>query len=268
MQPGMQPDDIHTILGRFNHWAGEQTANGNGHRKGVKSPGVQEIPYEEALRRVRNRKAGEAAGTVAAKPAIEDRPPVAAEKTDPMQPSATNTAVESKVRSTEKSMRGAAGRAQAKKKTARIAKAATTEPKKQPRKPERKAQAAPAQEFRQVLAKTVRQTKPAVRPAVKKEKGRDQRVSVRLSRAEEHRLQSCAAKAGVTVSEYLRVRALEGATEPAGMARRTAADAIDAEEAAIAAPVPAKAARTGLGDWLALLRNRFLASPVRFAERA
>jgi hypothetical protein len=265
MQPGMQPDDIHTILGRFNHWAGEQTANGNGHRKGVQSPGVREIPYEEALRRVRTRKAAHPAPVVAAEPAIEDRPPVAAKKADPIESSATNTAVESKVRSTEKSMRGAVGRAQAKKKTARIAKAATPESKKQTRKPERKAQAAPAQEFRQVLAKTVRQAKPAVRPAVKKEKGRDQRVSVRVSRAEEHRLQACAAKAGVTVSEYLRMRALEGATEPAAMARRTA---IDAEEAALAARVPAKAAKTGLGDWLALLRNRFLASPVRFAERA
>lgn len=286
MQPGTNPEDIHTILSRFNHWAGTETANGNGHAKlpkglGLASPnaspnadsdaGVREIPYDEAMRRLRNRKPG-APARVAAQPAVAAAQPVTAKETAPAaetkEPAARETALEIKARSAEKSMRRASGRAPSAKKTpeAKIAKAVTSKPKptKQTREPERKTQAAPAQEFRQVLAKTVRRAK----PAVKKETGRDQRVSVRLSRAEEHCLQTCAAKAGVTVSEYLRMRALESAVPPARSTHRAAAGTISAEEAASAAPAPARPAKSSLGDWLALLRNRFLASPGRFAERA
>jgi hypothetical protein len=115
---------------------------------------------------------------------------------------------------------------------------------------------APAPEFRRALALSIGEAKRAGNPSRAKDKGRAQRVSVRLSRAEERQLQAGAAKAGVTVSEYLRMCALETADAPHG---KTAVEA---------APQPAKPARSGLGDWIALLRNRFLASPVRFAERA
>ena len=58
MQPAANPDDIHTILSRFQTWA-EQPANGNGngHKNGAGPlEGVREIPYEEAMRQHRNRR--------------------------------------------------------------------------------------------------------------------------------------------------------------------------------------------------------------------
>jgi len=272
MQQGTNPEDIHTILSRFNHWADGSTANGNGHVKPLKGldPAVREIPYEEAMRMMRSRRGGGVARAAAAPAASEEPQEVVAEAAapaaEPAKTAGMDPILESNVRRTEKSLRRVPGKAPATKRATQIAKAPATKPKKQARKAERDVEAAPAQEFRQVLEKTVRKAKPAARAAVKKEKGRDQRVSVRLSRAEEHRLQTCAAKAGVTVSEYLRMRALEGAAAPVGIAHHVAADAID--EGAAASAAPATPAKSGLGDWLALLRNRFLASPGRFAERA
>lgn len=268
MQPETKPEDIHTILSRFNHWADHPNANGHGHAKTPKGldAEVREIPYEEAMRMMRSRRGG-VARAAAARPASDVPRPVAAEEAAPAA-EPIRTVEMSKVRNAEKSMRRALGRAPAAKKAEAKAAAAAPQPKQKDRKPERKTQAAPSQEFRQVLAKTVRKAKPVARPAARKEKGRDQRVSVRLSRAEEQRLQVCAAKAGVTMSEYLRMRALEGAATPPGEARHVAAHAIHETAAAGAAAAPARPAKSGLADWLALLRNRFLASPGRFAERA
>jgi len=94
---------------------------------------------------------------------------------------------------------------------------------------------------------------------------RSQRVSVRLSPAEEKQLQESAAMAGITVSEYLRRRALGVglfSVEPTPVPLVTSA-ATAAPEAQTATASP----KTSVGEWIMLLRNRFLSSP-RFAERA
>ncbi|HTW47026.1 MAG TPA: hypothetical protein VMD92_03695 [Acidobacteriaceae bacterium] len=313
MQPGSNPEDIHTILSRFDRWAGKEHANGNGHAKKLDGlgDGVREIPYEEAMRRVRSRKAN---GVTTVQPAAET-PQKAAESDTPsnaagvplrlrtplVSPAQPQTAAPAQA--TERpvtSRRGTSARqksapqkkvvameikdclaAQPVKKSLRskpaakkAAPATAEKPRNEaaPRKPTRAtaagAQTRPPQEFRQVLAKSVRAAKPADKPARTREKGRDQRVSVRLSRGEEHRLQACAAKAGVTISEYLRMRALETGTQPTGSSPRATAAADHDKPAVEASPEPAKRPASGLGDWIALLRNRFLASPTRFAERA
>lgn len=125
-------------------------------------------------------------------------------------------------------------------------------------------------EFRQVLAKSVESRDSALPGKAAKinsgKKERDQRVSVRLSRGEERQLQQCAEQAGVTVSQYLRQRALtEQAARPGKSATIFAAEPI-AQASRVERAAAAKPA--GLGDWITLLRNRFLSSPGRFAERA
>ena len=79
MQPGTVPEDIDSILSRFHTWAEKQQAtNGNGsaHRNGNVADGptsseeVREIPYEEAIRRHRSRRAVQ---TPAAKPAVKKK---------------------------------------------------------------------------------------------------------------------------------------------------------------------------------------------------
>jgi hypothetical protein len=343
MQPGTNPEDIHTILSRFSEWAGEEPANGNGHAKKLKGlePGVREISYEEAMRLLRKRGAIGAAST-AAQPAAEPAPaaaqkaapaekPAALRKSDPSEPQASavetplplRTAAATAAMGTAAPARKVVSPAKTKRKTgARNAKAAplettkasigtarkklrpsivavkrtagagkAAEPKraiekqqiaiwkpkaeKRPttiRKQRRNGgygqQAERAPEFRQVLARSVHEAKPAARAVQTEEKGREQRVSVRLSRAEEKRLQACAASAGVTVSEYLRMRALEpDAAVPKSRAGGSAVTH-DKRKPVQAAPEATRPSRGGLGDWIALLRNRFLASPLRFAERA
>jgi hypothetical protein len=125
-------------------------------------------------------------------------------------------------------------------------------------------------EFRQVLAKSVESrgsAPPGKTAKIKTGKTeRDQRVSVRLSRDEERQLQQCAEQAGVTVSQYLRQCALKD--QPARRGKR--ADLV-AQELLMPASQPETAATAkpgGLGEWITLMRNRFLSSPARFAERA
>jgi hypothetical protein len=61
MQPGPNPEDINTILSRFQSWAdkhpSEGNGNGNGHKNGAGSDSeeIREIPYEEAIRQYRSR---------------------------------------------------------------------------------------------------------------------------------------------------------------------------------------------------------------------
>jgi hypothetical protein len=55
MQPAANPEDIHTILGRFHTWAGKNPGNGNGKSAAPETEGVREIPYEEAMRNFRRR---------------------------------------------------------------------------------------------------------------------------------------------------------------------------------------------------------------------
>lgn len=61
MQPGMSTDDLRAILGRYESWAAKQpgdgNGNGNGHKGGARAEEVREIPYEEAIRQYRTRRA-------------------------------------------------------------------------------------------------------------------------------------------------------------------------------------------------------------------
>lgn len=233
MQPAEKPDDIHTILSRFSNWSGKDSGK---RRASEADAGVREISYEEAIRKMRSRRAG-AGGATTPAPASA-APEEEAAHAAATAPPVANTATAPK--------------------TARVAHPRKTAPAKVSplkRKPPK------AAEFRQVLAKAVGQTASAGTAKVKKAE-RAQRVSVRLSKGEERQLQAYAAQAGVTVSEYLRTRALEGSAQrgPVGVrAEDAAARRVTAEPAAT---------KNALGGWITLLRNRFLSSPVRFAERA
>jgi hypothetical protein len=269
MQPGTNPEDIHTILSRFSHWAGEQTANGNGHRKKPKGldAGVREIPYEEAMRLMRSRKAARMPNLAAAQPvanAVEE----AVSALEQIGAVATKT----ENRSAQKSRKRAPGKEPTAKHSREVKAAKAEKPTLTSANGQRNAgratQPAPPPEFQKVLAKSVREAKSKKKSVPTRGKGRDQHVSVRLSRAEGIRLQACAAKAGVTVSEYLRTCALEAGSAPT---KSTASIAVVTPPGKKAAEPPAESPKrvgSGLGDWIALLRNRFLASPARFAERA
>lgn len=230
MQPAEKPDDIHTILSRFSNWSGKDSGK---RRASEADDGVREISYEEAIRKMRSRRAG-ARGATTPAPASA-APEEEAAHAAATAPPVANTATAPK--------------------TARVAHPRKTAPAKVSplkRKPPK------AAEFRQVLVKSVVRAETGT---VKKAE-RAQRVSVRLSKAEERQLQAYAAQAGMTVSEYLRTRALEGSAQrgPVGVrAEDAAARRVTAEPAAT---------KNALGGWITLLRNRFLSSPVRFAERA
>ncbi|HEX4007723.1 MAG TPA: hypothetical protein VHX60_16230 [Acidobacteriaceae bacterium] len=263
MQPGTNPDDIHTILNRFSSWSGKQSANGNGHK--VADEGVREIPYEEALRQLRTRRPAPAPrAEAAAAPAVETAASIPAKiapaNTAPAEPCKVSARrVPNAAKPAVRARPRAASAEVVALKPAPRSQAATKPSAVRPAKPRK----APPQEFRQVLAKSVRQTKsPAAKPAKPE---RAQRVSVRLSQAEEQQLQQFAAKAGVTVSEYLRRRALEALPASGGKKANLFAEPPAATQPIAAAPVQSKST---LGDWITLLRNRFLASPPRFAERA
>lgn len=131
-------------------------------------------------------------------------------------------------------------------------------------------------EFRQVLAKSLSAAtkRPTSNQAAKKKAApeRTRRITTRFSSAEERRLEKAAGQAGMTVSAYLRKCAL--ATEQA----RTIAQAPPAAKRHVRAATARPAVETQLfaqpattslvGGWLTLLRQRFLSSPARFAERA
>jgi hypothetical protein len=76
MQPGPNPEDINTILSRFQSWAekhpSEGNGNGNGHKNGAGSDSdeIREIPYEEAIRQYRSRHGQTPRRAAAAKPRI------------------------------------------------------------------------------------------------------------------------------------------------------------------------------------------------------
>ena len=95
---------------------------------------------------------------------------------------------------------------------------------------------------------------------------RNQRVSVRLSREEESQLQQRAAEAGVTVSQYLRRCAL--GDQPAQQVNGVGILALEQPSRQSASSSADAAKPSGFGEWITLLRNRFLSSQTRFAERA
>lgn len=308
MQPETNStEDLHSILNRFQTWSGKHTgpANGNGHKP---SEGVREIPYEEALRQVQSRRVTRvrrpADGVAAKQPEAQNSAakaeaggggalpcPVAASAQTPASVARGNAADGAGAETVETAMTAKTARKQAKKRpvaakeTAPMARAAAGAAKKavkrnpakasgrgSRRKLEtrvaaavKKARARRSPEFREVLARSV-ETKPAT---TKTRRAKEQRVSVRLSQAEERHLQECAKRAGMTVSAYLRERALGAmAAESATKIATRAAGTRSHSDALSAAPAAAAKSNSVLGDWIALLRNRFLASPVRFAERA
>ena len=127
--------------------------------------------------------------------------------------------------------------------------------------------------FKKVLAKAVRGAQSST-PAARKTappSDRDRRITTRFSAAEQRRLERAAAQSGLTVSAWLRHCALlaERASAPLSapapivQSARRALPAPPSEPTMFSTPAP-----SGLGNWLTLLRQRFLSSPARFSERA
>jgi hypothetical protein len=316
MQPEKKSDDIHTILSRFNNWSGKQ----NGETVQVLDEEVREIPYEEAIRRVRSRiragdtatpatkptervtsapvvAAGDVALPVAAASNDATATPAVAETAAPVQ--ATAQTERTAVKAVETLLKASMVRVPAAKKPAakrahkgkpRTAAAVVAAPVKKPvaraaAKTESKAApirknritakahdakptVAKPEEFRQVLAKSVRQGERVARSAKVKPVERKDCVLVPLSSGEKVRLRQCAAMAGVTVAVYLRMRALGMELPQSAPDLRTLAGTETQKTVAQAVPVEENQAHSGFGNWITLLRNRILASPARFAERA
>jgi hypothetical protein len=127
--------------------------------------------------------------------------------------------------------------------------------------------------FKKVLAKTVRngsQSRQSTRRAAAAP-DRNQRITTRFSAAEQRRLERAASQAGLTVSAWLRQCALHAEAGPArpipqtsiGKTEKAASLASPAGSTLFSTPAP-----SGLGNWITLLRQRFLSSPARFSERA
>jgi len=102
---------------------------------------------------------------------------------------------------------------------------------------------------------------------------RNRRITTRFSTAEERRIEKQAADAGLTVSAWLRHCALAQPGTQIGSSGKRAAKAEN--ERASTKPsnyqpetIFSQPTTSLLGNWLTLLRHRFLASPQRFAERA
>ncbi len=130
------------------------------------------------------------------------------------------------------------------------------------------ARAGKSLEFSEVLAESMQKRPATVRSRSTKEPERAQRISVRLSQTEERRLQECAQRAGMTVSAYLRERVLAGTIADSEASDTKRSTVTPLNSAATLAAAQQSRSNSVLGEWIALLRNRFLSSPVRFAERA
>jgi hypothetical protein len=132
-------------------------------------------------------------------------------------------------------------------------------------------------QFQQILANTVQQPKAALAPNNRREPDRTRRITTRFSRAEERRVEKCAAALGITVSAYLRRCALSALAQnpiqdssPADLpVKIMPAKARKASRQSTAAPLTGYTPPPSLfGGWLSLLRNRFLGPPIRFSEDA
>jgi len=259
-QPDAPSDDLHAILNRFRSWTGRLPAN----TKTLFGEGVREISCEEAMRLVRSRRAAQTSQP--SRPSqFSDVP-----KTDTASPvvmpapAPSGSAAVPAADALASGQPKAAPRARKRRETSAPATAptqarASAHPRRQP--------SQPAPQFRDVILRSA--AGPAASRARKaKAPERTQRVSVRLSAAEESLLLQEAAKSGITVSEYLRLRALPH--ETAHPKSKPPAMAIGSKHPVNPrpSPPPVQATRSSLGDWLALLRHRFLAAPARFAERA
>lgn len=299
-------EDLHSILNRFQTWAGKQPENHNGHKQN--SEGVHEIPMEEALRQLRSRRAKPATPTAERPPAPQ--PPIvpvaremkskAAAKSNPLSEAVTpavkraeapRPAAQAKPVAKASAAAGPAkNNAVAKQRTVQNAMAQAT----RPAAPTRKRVRRPGEAKPRVRRKAVQEGRPtAVKPGRKntprkaafrevlrrrvgeeradEKQDRRQRVSVRLSSAERRRLQQRAAAARLSISEYLRQSALQTETQLREIEQRRGRNRT--RESKSPAGVQLFASSTpqnnaGPGGWIALLRNRFLASPQRIAERA
>ena len=122
--------------------------------------------------------------------------------------------------------------------------------------------------FRSVLAKTVRSAPSSAQTAPKAlpKPDRDRRITTRFSAAEQRRLEQAAGQAGLSVSAWLRHCALQAemvSAPPSSSLKTGHRSRPPAEPTLFSTPAP-----SGLGNWLTLLRQRFLSSPARFSERA
>ncbi len=92
MRPGSDPEDIHTILNRFQNWAGKEPGNANGKSPALESDSVREVPYEEAMRHFQERHKTHPRRVVRAPaepaPPAEKAPPERAAAATPKQESA------------------------------------------------------------------------------------------------------------------------------------------------------------------------------------
>lgn len=294
-------EDLHSILNRFQSWAGKQPEDHTAHKP--KPAGVREIPMEEALRQLRSRRATSAAA-IADKAGMTQGPTVPQAPETKAETGSASISLNLPSVQAEKMGRNLPVAVRAKE-PLKLLPAATHPEKhvmKRKRAPDKKAQAsraaapvrakarkpgggrrlAPSKaaaqtrsttssfpslkavgkaEFRELLVRTVQPGEPD------RKQERRQRVSVRVSKAEERRLQQRARQAGLTVSDYLRRAALEAELSPSKAEHGQEC----ASRLTAAAPMFAASAHHNnslLGGWLGLLRNRFLASPTRFAERA
>jgi hypothetical protein len=264
MQPDSNSDNLHDILSRFTHWAGDRTGKTRPHAGEPDDSAicVREIPYEEALRRLRSQ---QGMGGVAQSPLVtqpphteepiaEDlpgEPPVFVPQPPPVTP------METMADSEEVSCP-----------TAEEASAAAV-PQMQLAPPHA---AAPTDltlpaVFRDALEKSVRAAKPAGKLAGTKKEGRDRHISVRFTRAEDERLQAGAAHAGMTVSEYLRMCALEWNPSPPPSRSDAAPGVPGARRSTSSAWQPPRHPKRGVRSWITLLRNRFLVPQAPFREQ-
>lgn len=266
--PPRRPEDIHSILSRFQAWTGNRSSS-NGHSE------IREIPMEQAIEEVRQRRRGAGTPAVVRVPPEFPRPEGKSEPDAKLRvpaavaaPAAEAPAQRPAKPAELKGKRPAQSPSKSPKRNAKMqsaaAKPAQPSGSKAFRARRQKPTAAPAdrQAFRELLTRNVR----AAAPAKGRGAERQQRISVRLSEQEEQRLQSAAAKAGLTVSEYLRRCALAGSTATPAASSHEPAASRPPRTPALFETSPAKT--SVLGDWISLLRNRFLASPARIAERA
>ncbi|HEX3987350.1 MAG TPA: hypothetical protein VHX13_12160 [Acidobacteriaceae bacterium] len=344
MQPGSQPDDIHTILSRFHTWTEKNPGNGNAKKLSPEPGSVREIPYEEAMNNFRQRHKSQtrrvpaaaappapdplsalsepvppkpdealpvpaaaapqpdAAPVVAvpvaeAKPtALARRPPAALARTAPVLPSSDSKPARKKTdsrakRATTQLMIPTVAPAQLTPVRVKPKTSVQTKPASRRAAPAKKSAAAagrhqPAKSmnpaFKKVLAKTVARPVAQTLSTTSPAPDRNRRITTRFSTVEQRRLERAAAHAGLTVSAWLRqcaLRAEAASAPPPALARpakvapakaassakitRRALPAPPAESTLFSTPVP-----SGLGNWLTLLRQRFLSSPARFSERA
>jgi len=254
MQPEMQKDEAQ--MGEAKKAEAQKETGGSG---ALPCPAAGSAQAPAAAARG-NAAAGAAAGAMTAAGTVKTAPQQAQQRA-PGRPAAAKKIAQAPRTTAEPAKQRAK-----KSPVGAMARRGRTQPKAGAAAPEKAVRAGKGEAFREVLARSV-ERKPGTQIKKTREPERLQRVSVRLSRVEERHLQECAKRAGMTVSAYLRERALGAiqAESPAKAAARTRGAPKNGN--AMMAAAPAKS-NSVLGDWIALLRNRFLASPVRFAERA